>query len=55
MLNFPEMLNIYRRVGIYNYTFECLLSSNEFKKAYAVDKLRNLKSEDDVLLFIANI
>ena len=55
MLNFVEMLDIYKRVGIYNYTFECLLNGTESEKSYAVNTLRNIRREDDVLLFIANI
>lgn len=52
---FIEMVNIYKRVGIFNYTFECLLNGNDAEKTYAINKLKTLNNEDDVLLFIANI
>lgn len=55
MLNFVEMIEIYKSVGIYNHTFECLLSNNSYKQSYAMNQLRNLKSKGDVLLYIANI
>ena len=52
---FTDMIKIYKNTVIYNYTFECLLSNDKSKQQYATEKLSNLKTQDDVLLFIASI
>lgn len=51
--SFIEMLKIYNRVGLYNHTFECLKSGDDAKVSYAISRLKTLKSEDDVCMFIA--
>jgi hypothetical protein len=55
MLNFYEIFKAYKETGLYNYTIECLNSSNEFEKSFAMNTLakQNFKTTNDVKMYVA--
>lgn len=55
MLNFHEIYKAYKETNLHNYTIECLNSSNEFEKNYAMKTLakQNFKNAGDVKTYVA--
>lgn len=55
MLNFHEIFKAYKNTNLYNYTIECLNSSNPYEQDYAMKTLakQNFKNENDVAIYVA--
>lgn len=55
MLNYFEIYRAYKKTNLYNYTIECLNSSNKFEQDYAMKTLakQNFKNENDVAVYVA--
>ena len=55
MLNYFEIYRAYKKTNLYNYTIECLNSSNPYEKNYAMETLakQNFKNENDVAIYVA--
>lgn len=55
MLNFYEIYKAYKETGLYNYTIECLKSSNPYEQKMAMDTLtkQNFNNIDEIKIFVA--
>ena len=55
MLNFHEIYKIYKKIGLYNFTIECLNSDNPYEQKMAMDIIakQNFNNADDVKMFVA--
>lgn len=55
MLNYFEIFKAYKETKLHNYIIECLNSSNEFEKSFAMETLakQNFKTANDVKIYVA--